>query len=320
MQSDYYEVLGVSKTASDDEVRAAYRRAVKAVHPDAGGTSALFRLVQDAGETLTDAARRAAYDAERNKPPEPEPQPAPPPPPTDEWVVEDVQVVEDRPAPRPAPPPQWARRPVVQTASRRPIISPAVWLLGWPGIGVAWFLALLVASNVMPEQEQKGAGTYFIVAGAAAGAVWLIIGFVSALRCYTAPRPPRNRPYGAQWVTAPWVLATDGHYWDTWQVVLLVLGSVADLYTAGVRTGQLVEVHGLARIGIAIGVFVGLWAGFVLSQLVTARLSPQKRWVWCLWALQWSIGIGMAVTGGVALWTAVIFGWRRHSERLAPPS
>jgi hypothetical protein len=69
--TDPYEVLGLKAGATDDEVRAAYRRLVKTAHPDASGSAVLFRMVQDAYETLTDPTRRAEYNlhARRATPP-----------------------------------------------------------------------------------------------------------------------------------------------------------------------------------------------------------------------------------------------------------
>lgn len=58
----YYEVLGVAPSATREEIRAAYRKLSRKVHPDAGGTDALFRQIQLAYETLSDPDRRAAYD------------------------------------------------------------------------------------------------------------------------------------------------------------------------------------------------------------------------------------------------------------------
>jgi hypothetical protein len=59
---DYYELLGVSRDASPDQIRSAYRALAKAMHPDAGGTAGAFRLLQEAYETLTDPERRQDYD------------------------------------------------------------------------------------------------------------------------------------------------------------------------------------------------------------------------------------------------------------------
>lgn len=66
MAKSYYDVLGVSKTATDEELKAAYRKLAKTYHPDLnqGDESAAnkFKEVNEAYETLSDTKKRADYD------------------------------------------------------------------------------------------------------------------------------------------------------------------------------------------------------------------------------------------------------------------
>jgi len=60
-----YEVLGVSPTATHDELRRAYRKLARETHPDTGGSSARFVAVQLAWERIGTPEDRAAYDRGR---------------------------------------------------------------------------------------------------------------------------------------------------------------------------------------------------------------------------------------------------------------
>lgn len=58
-----YEVLGVSPTASDDELRRAYRLRLRQAHPDTGGSAAQFDAVQRAWVRVGSPSARTAYDS-----------------------------------------------------------------------------------------------------------------------------------------------------------------------------------------------------------------------------------------------------------------
>lgn len=62
---DYYEALGVSKNATKDQIKKAYRQLAKQYHPDRNkesGADAKFKEAQEAYDVLSDAQKRAAYD------------------------------------------------------------------------------------------------------------------------------------------------------------------------------------------------------------------------------------------------------------------
>ncbi len=66
MSRDYYATLGVSRDASDDEIKKAFRQKAKRYHPDANpndaGAEARFKEVNEAYEVLSDGDKRSAYN------------------------------------------------------------------------------------------------------------------------------------------------------------------------------------------------------------------------------------------------------------------
>jgi len=74
MAKNYYEILGVNSDATQEQIKSAYRRQVKKLHPDHyGEDQGPFLAVQEAYDTLSDPKRRNAYDSNLNRRSRPRP-------------------------------------------------------------------------------------------------------------------------------------------------------------------------------------------------------------------------------------------------------
>ncbi len=62
MAKDYYQILGVDRKASQDEVKRAFRKLAHEHHPDKGGNESKFKEINEAYQALGDSEKRARYD------------------------------------------------------------------------------------------------------------------------------------------------------------------------------------------------------------------------------------------------------------------
>jgi curved DNA-binding protein CbpA len=95
---DMYEILGVQRTSTPDEIKSAYRKLAMQYHPDRNPgdkeAETKFKEVQQAYETLSDWSKRASYNARQ---PTPKPKPKSKPKPT---VMRSDLHIYDAPPPR----------------------------------------------------------------------------------------------------------------------------------------------------------------------------------------------------------------------------
>lgn len=164
----YYDILGVSPDATDEQIRTAYRRAQRHTHPDStqSQTSHLFQMTQDAWYHLGDPERRAQYDASLRAGTTP----------SSAWSPPSTSTPPSAPTP-PSPPQRMTRVPA--SALQPPI----------PSIKHVLANKTLDRETIVPRLFPR---RWFIGLGVMTAAIWFMIGaallgsefFIPFLACF----------------------------------------------------------------------------------------------------------------------------------------
>lgn len=175
---DLYDVLGVARDADQDEIKRAYRAAVKKFHPDAEGNSYFFRLIQQAYETLNDPERRADYDRTgREQAPrarQQQPPPAQPSPWTTGPSVPSIPYDEI---------PWWSRVNPDARIRWRARVRPSA--IVFVVLGGLW-LALMIVGLATDSLAKAGYYGYLVFGFVVAPTLWCVL---SAVFGHKPPRP-----------------------------------------------------------------------------------------------------------------------------------
>jgi len=178
--TNYYELLELEPSATADEIRAAYFRLSKLLHPDLKGNQTLFRLVNEAYKTLSDPGRREAYDRNgyvdkksqssdatapgwRRTDDKPPKRPGPKAEPQTDPTSSSHDKSSDEPPPPRSPPPPPARDQSAKRSDGETVVTSSA-------------LRRRVAAN--PSWALLAAGVLIIVVG---GRSFLFLGFGTAI-------------------------------------------------------------------------------------------------------------------------------------------